>query len=331
MKVAQRAVTLLVLVLLTATVAVEAQQPGKTYRIGWLGQASPSPEVLRIVDAFRQGLRELGYVEGQNIVLEYRWAHGEAERLPDLATELVRLKVDFIIVAATSAVLAARKATLTVPIVMVAGIADPVAQGLAASLARPGGNITGVNMFPGPEIGGKYLEIFKEAVPRLSRVSVLWQPGSASQTLLLKEMEAAARVLGIRLHLTEARTPDVYDSAFSAMTRAGTDGVVILADPNAFLHRKRLADLAVKSHLPSMHSLTELVEAGGLLAYSPNFPDAARRAATYVDKIVKGAKPGDLPIELPTRFDLVINLKTAKALRLTVPQALLQRADRVIQ
>ena len=324
-------VVALTLALLAVPLLAHAQQPGKTYRIGWLGLASPGPEVLRIVDAFRQGLRELGYVEGQNIVLEYRWAHGKAERLPDLATELVRLKVDFIIVAATPAVLAARQATLTVPIVMAAGVADPVAQGLAASLARPGGNITGVNLFPGPEIAGKYLEIFKEAVPRLSRVSVLWNPGNASHPLLLKEMEAAARVLGIRLHPTEARTPDAYDSAFSAMTRAGTDGVVIIGDPNAFLHRKRLADLAAKSRLPSMHSLTELVEAGGLLAYSPNFPDAARRAATYVDKIVKGAKPGDLPIELSTRFDLVINLKTAKALGLTIPPSVLVRANRVIE
>jgi putative ABC transport system substrate-binding protein len=314
-------VVALTLALLAVPLLAHAQQPGKTYRIGWLGLASPGPEVLRIVDAFRQGLRELGYVEGQNIVLEYRWAHGKAERLPDLATELVRLKVDFIIVAATPAVLAARQATLTVPIVMAAGVADPVAQGLAASLARPGGNITGVNLSPGPEIAGKYLEIFKEAVPRLSRVSVLWNPGNATHVLLLR----------IRLHPTEARTPDAYDSAFSAMTRAGTDGVVIIADPNAFLHRKRLADLAAKSRLPSMHSLTELVEAGGLLAYSPNFPDAARRAATYVDKIVKGAKPGDLPIELSTRFDLVINLKTAKALGLTIPPSVLVRANRVIE
>jgi putative ABC transport system substrate-binding protein len=286
---------------------------------------------LRIVNAFRQGLRELGYVEGQNIVLEYRWAHGKAERLPDLATELVRLKVDFIIAASTPAVLAARQATLTVPIVMAGGVADPVAQGLAASLARPGGNITGVNLLAGSEIGGKYLEIFKEAVPRLSRVSVLWNPGNPSHPLLVKEMEAAARVLGIRLHPTEARTPDDYDSAFSAMTRAGADGVFIMTDPNAFLHRKRLADLAAKSRLPSMHSLIEPVEAGGLLAYAANFPDVARRAATYVDKIVKGAKPGDLPIEQPTKFELVINLKTARALGLTVPPSLLQRADQVIE
>ncbi|MBI3030088.1 MAG: ABC transporter substrate-binding protein [Candidatus Rokubacteria bacterium] len=316
---------------LAAPLAADAQQSAKVHRIGWLGQASPGPEVLRIVDAFRQGLRELGYVEGQNLILEYRWAQGKIERLPDLAAELVRLKVDFIIVATTPSAFAARQATSTIPIVMVAGPVDPVAQGLVASLARPGGNVTGLVLLPGPEIAGKYLEIFKEAAPRLSQVAVLWNPGNLGHSVLLREMGPAARVLRLRLHPMEARTPDDFDSAFSAMTRAGADGLVVLADPNTFLHRKRLADLAMKSRLPNMHALTEFVEAGGLIAYSPSFPDVARRAATYVDKIVKGTKPGDLPIELPTRFELVINLKTAKALGVTIPRSMLLRADRVIE
>ena len=321
----------LVLATLAAPHPAAAQQPAKAVRIGWLGQASPGPEVLRIVDAFRQGLGELGYVEGQNFILEYRWAQGKIERLPDLAVELVRLKVDFIIVATTPAAFAARQATSTIPIVMVSGPVDPVGLGLVASLARPGGNVTGLGLFPGPEIAGKYLEIFKEAVPRLSQVAVLWNPGNLTHSVFLRAMEPAARVLRLRLHPTEARTPDDFDSAFSAMNRAGADGLVVLADPNTFLHRKRLADLAVKSRLPSMHNLTELVESGGLIAYSPSFPDQARRAATYVHKILKGAKPGDLPVELPTRFELVINLKTAKTLGLTIPRAMILRADRVIE
>src|SRR5262249_8214268 len=240
--------------------------------------------------------------------------HGMTEQLPRLAAEFVRLKVDFIIVASTPSALAAIHATSIIPIVMVSGGVDPVGQGLVASLARPGGNVTGLVLFPGAEVAGKYLEIFKEAVSRLSHVAVLWNPGNQGHAVLLREMERVTSALKLRLRPIEARTPDDFDSAFSGMTRAGADGVVVLADPSTFLHRKRLAKLAVKSRLPSMHTLTELAEAGGLIAYAPSFEDAARRAATYVDKIVKGANPGDLPVELPTRFNLVINLKTAKAL-----------------
>jgi putative ABC transport system substrate-binding protein len=317
--------------LLTAPLAAEAQQAAKVIRIGWLGQAAPAPEVLRIVDAFRGGLRELGYVDGRNFILEDRWAHGNVERLADLAADLVRSKVDFIIVASAPGTAAAKQATSTIPIVMVSGGVDPVAQGFVASLARPGGNVTGLVLFPGAEVAGKYLEIFKEAVSRLSQIAVLWNPGNQGHSVLLMEMQRLTPVLRLRLHRVEARTPDDFESAFSGMTRAGADGLVVLGDPNTFLHRKRLADLALSRRLPSMHTLTEAVEAGGLIGYSPNFEHAARRAATYVDRIVKGAKPGDLPIEQPTKFELVVNLKTAKALGLTIPPSLLQRADQVIE
>src|SRR5262245_48725762 len=316
---------------LAAPLAVEGQQRGKVVRIGWLGQASPGPEVLRIVDGFKQGLGELGYVEGQNFILEYRWAHGKVERLPDLAADLVRSRVEFIIVATSPSVSAARHATSTIPIVMVSGGVDPVGQGFVASLPRPGGNVTGLALFPGPEVAGKYLQIFKEAVSRLSRVAVLWNPGNSGHTVLLREMERATGALNLRLHPTEARTSDDFDSAFSGMRRAGVDGLVVLADPSTFLHRKRLADLALKSRLPSMHTLAELVEAGGYIAYSPSFHDAASRAGALVDKICKGPTPGDLPIELPTKFELVINLKTAKTLGLTIPQTLLLQATKVIE
>ena len=314
--------------LLAAPLAAGAQQAGRVVRIGWLGLASPGPEVLRIVDAFREGLRALGYVEGQNIAFEYRWADSRSERLPDLAAELVRLKVDIIAVANSLGALAAKQATTTIPIVL-AG-ADPDALGLGASLARPSGNITGVSLVAGPEIGSKYLDLLKEAVPKISRVAVLLRLESPSHVLVLKEMEVAARSLRVQLQPLGVRTPDEFDSAFSAMTRARADALIVFGDPIFFLHRTRLADLTAKNRLPAMYGLTEHAEAGGLMAYSANFADVARRAATYVDKILKGAKPGDLPIELPTRFELVINLKTAKALGLTIPPSLLQRADQVI-
>jgi putative ABC transport system substrate-binding protein len=242
---------------------------------------------------------------------------------------LVLLKVDIIAAASTLGVLAAKQATSTIPIIFLGG--DSNALGLGSRLARPGGNITGVTLVAGPEIGGKYLELLKEALPKISRAALLVRPENSSHALVLKEIEAAARSSKIQLQPVRARTPDELDTAFSAMARARANALIVLADPIFFLHRQRLADLEAKNRLPAMYGLTEHAEAGGLMAYSANFAEVARRAATHVDKILKGAKPGDLPIEQPTMFELVINLKTAKALGLTIPQSLLVRADQVIE
>jgi putative ABC transport system substrate-binding protein len=315
--------------LLAAPLAAEGQRPAKVHRVGWLGLASPGPEVLRIVDGLRQGLREQGYVEGRDIAFEYRWAHGRADQLPDLAAELARLKVDIIVVANTPGAHAAKRATTTIPIVFVGP--DPLSTGLVASLGRPGGNITGVTLVPGPEIVGKYLHLIKEAVPKVSRVAVLWNQGSQIAPLMVREAEVAARALQLQVQSVGVRGADEFEGAFAAMTKERASGVVVLADPVSFLHRKQLAELAARSWLPAMYALAEHVEAGGLMAYSANFAEAARRSAIYVDKILKGARPGDLPVEQPTKFELVINLKTAKALGLTIPPSLLQRADQVIE
>jgi putative ABC transport system substrate-binding protein len=282
-----------------------------------------------LLQAFLRGLRELGWVEGQNIAVEYRWAEGRLERLPELAAELVGLKVDAMLVGGTQAALAAKQATTTIPIVL-AGIGDPVGTGLVASLARPGGNITGLS-FLASELSAKQLELLKEAVPKVSRVAVLWNPTNSFHRLALRDAEAAARSLGVQLQLLEARSPNEFDSAFAVVTRKRAGALLVLADAVFLLHRTRLADLAARSRLPAMYGLTEHAQVGGLMAYAPNFADSFRRAAGYVDKILKGAKPGDLPVEQPTKFDLVINLKTAKALGLTIPQSLLIRADQVIQ
>ena len=312
-----------------APLAAGAQNPTKAVRIGWLGFASPGPEVLRIVGAFKQGLHQLGYAEGQNVAIEYRWAHGQSERLPDLVAELVLLKVDIIAVTNTLGALAAKQATSTIPIILLG--ADANALGLGSRLARPGGNITGVTLVAGPEIGGKYLELLKEAIPKISRAALLVRPENPSHALVLKAIEAAARSSKIQLHPVTARTPDELDIAFSAMARARADALIVLADPIFFRYRQRIADLAAKNRLPAMYGLTEHTEAGGLMAYSANFAEVARHAATHVDKILKGAKPADLPIEQPTKFEFVINLKTAKALGLTIPPSLLLRADQVIE
>jgi len=319
----------LALAILGTPLAAEAQQPAKVHRVGWLGLASPGPEVLRIVDAFRQGLGELGYVEGRDIAFEYRWAHGRADQLPALAAELARLKVDIIVVANTPGAHAAKRATTTIPIVLVGP--DPLSTGLVASLGRPGGNITGVTLLPGPEIVGKYLQLIKEAVPKVSRVAVLWNQGSQMAPLMVREAEVAARALQLQVQSVGVRGADEFEGAFAAMKKERASAVVVLADPDSFLHQKQLAELAARSRLPAMYALTEHVEAGGLMAYSANFAEVARRAAIYVDKILKGAKPGDLPVEQPTKFELVVNLKTAKALGLTIPQSILIWADRVIE
>ena len=312
-----------------APLAAEAQQAGKVYRIGYL--STPTREsVEHGLAAFLRTLRALGWIEGQNLIIEYRWAEGNVERLPALAAELVRGKVDVIVAPAGSAALAAKNATSTIPIVMIFA-SDPVETGLVASLRRPGGNITGTTFTPGPEIFGKQLQILKEAVPHASRVAILSNPADPSFALQVRQVEATARSLGIRLQHVEARGPEEFDSAFAAMARDRADALLVTGTSTFLAHRTRLAELAVKGRLPTMHSFRESVEAGGLMAYAVNMADFVGRSAVYVDKILKGAKPADLPIEQPTKFELIINLKAAKALGITVPQALVLRADEVIQ
>jgi putative ABC transport system substrate-binding protein len=277
-----------------------------------------------------QGLRELGWVDGKNIVIEYRWAEGRADRLPDLAAELVRLKVDVIFAANTSVALAAKNATGTIPIVMATG-GDPVGLGLVASLARPGGNVTGLSFSVGMETVGKGLELLKETVPKVRRVAVLSNPANPSHALAIKNVSDAARAVRMQLQLLEARGPNEFDNAFAAMARERAEALLVVLDPFFGIHRAQLRDLAAKNRLPAMYGSREYPEAGGLMSYGADFRHNFRRSATYVDKILKGAKPADLPIEQPTRFELVINMKTAKALGLTIPQSLLLRADQVIE
>jgi putative ABC transport system substrate-binding protein len=316
--------------LLTTPLDAGAQQSGKIYRIGFLAPGSSSDlRIRRFFEAFRNSLGELGYVEGKNITIESRWAAGKYDRLPGLAAELVRLKMDVLVTNAVPAIRAAKEATSTIPIVM-AGVVDPVATGLVASLARPGGNITGLSVMT-PELVGKQLEMLKEVVPKASRVAVLWNPANLGNAPQLKAAEVAARTLGVRLQPLEARGPSEIDSAFAAMTKEGTDAVVVLVDVMFIDQRSRIANLAATHRLPAAHGTPESVEAGGLMVYGPSFLYNYRRAAVYVDKIFKGAKPADLPIEQPTKFDLVINLKTAKALGLTISPSLLARADEIIQ
>ncbi|HWO06569.1 MAG TPA: ABC transporter substrate-binding protein [Methylomirabilota bacterium] len=313
--------------LLAAPVAAWAQ-PGKVVRIGFLSPASASdPRMRGLLDAFRRGLVELGYVEGRAFRIESRWAEGRYERLPRLAAELVALRVDVILTVAVPAIRAAREATRTIPIVM-ASVVDPVATGLVASLARPGGNITGLSNMA-PDVTGKLLEILKQIVPNASRVAVLWNPGNPGNEPQLRAAEAAGQALGIRLQSLEARTPDDLDPAFAAMARQRADALVVFADVMLNEQRVRIAGLAAAGRLPAVYG--QEGPAGGLITYSANTPDLFRRSATYVDRIVKGAKPGDLPVEQATRFDLVIDLKAARALGLTIPQSLLLRADQVIE
>jgi ABC-type uncharacterized transport system substrate-binding protein len=318
--------------LLAAPLAAEAQ-PATVARIGWLSSGSVnSPEAQVMLNAFEQELRELGYIQGQNIVVEYREAEGDMGRLPSLASDLARLKVDLIVAAATPAARAAQRATGTLPIVAVA-MGDPIADGLVASLARPGGNVTG-NTFLGPELVPKRLELLKEALPRVSRVAALWHPGAygdRTMTDMVKETETVARTLSMHLQFVGVRGPDEFARAFSTMTRGRPDALIMLPSPMLFGERKRIVDLAAKYRLPTMYNNRESVQLGGLIAYGTSLSDLYRRAAVYVGKILKGAKPGDLPVEQPTKFELVINLKTAKALGLTIPPSLLQRADQVIE
>src|SRR2546426_1231822 len=317
-----------ILSLVLAPLAAEAQQAAKVPRIGYLVVDQAASPHLR--EAFLQELRDLGYVEGRDLVIEYRSAEGKSEQLSALAAELVALKVDVIVAPSTVAALAAKQATRTLPIV---SVAIPVASGLVTSLARPGGNVTGLAFFS-PELVGKCLEQLKQAVPGVSRVAALWQPGAHGERTekdMLKGAEVAARALGVRLQFLEARGPADFDRAFSEMTRAGAGALTVLSSAMFNGERRRLVDLAAKNRLPAVYSVREFVDAGGLMAYGANVADLLRRAATYVDKILKGTKLGDLPVEQPTKFELIINLKAAKALGSTIPQPLLLRADEVIQ
>ncbi len=309
--------------------AVQAQSAGTIRRIGYLS-APTRASVQRALEAFLRRLRELGWVEGQNLVIEYRWAEGQIERLPELAAELVRLNVELIVAPSGSAVLAAKNATSSIPIVMIFP-SDPVGSGLVASLSRPGGNVTGTSSTPGSEIAGKQLQILRETSPRSSRIAVLSNPAEPRMEGERRAVEVAARSLGIRLQQLEARGPEEFDSAFAAMARERAEALLVGRDSVFLVHRARIAELAVKARLPTMYSFRESVEAGGLMAYAVNMTDFIGRAAAYVDKILKGAKPADMPIEQPTMFELIVNLKTGKALEITVPQTVLLRADEVIR
>ena len=320
----------LALSLFAALLAAEGQnKAGKVSRIGFLFYGAPGPSAE--VDAFRQGLRELGYIEGQNVTIDYRFASGQVERLPELATELARLKVDVIVTPNTPAAMAAKQATSTIPIVF-AVVADPVGAGLMANFARPGGNITGLSSIS-VQLGGKRLELLKEVAPKASRLAVLYNPSDRSNVLMLKELQESAPALGLTVHPLEVRAPGEFEGAFAAMTRERAHALFVAAGVLTLeqRNRKALVDLATKSRIPAMWGHRQFVDAGGLMSYAVNPYDQLRRAAFYVDKILKGAKPGDLPVEQPTRYELVINLTAAKALGLRIPQSLLGRADQVIE
>src|SRR5215467_2652701 len=309
--------------------SVEAQQPGKVVRIGYLDASTASGSAV-LVDAFRQELSKLGWIEGKNLTIEYRFAKQKFERLPELAADLARLKVDLIVGAATPPAVAAKKATQTIPIITVT-TADPVGSRLVASLAHPGGNVTGLSLVPGLEMSGKQLELLKEAVPKLNQVAVLIDPGNEPTARFLKEAEKAASSLVLHLRAVEAGNADELNSAFSAINEKRPDALLVIASPILSANRTQIARFATSSRLPAMYPYSEFVDAGGLMSYGPHQPDLYRRAATYVDKILKGADPANLPIDQPTKFELVINLKTAKALNLTIPQSVLYRADKVIR
>ncbi len=319
-------IAILALALLSVPLSSEAQRAGKVPRIGWLSH-TPGPNL----EAFRRGLRELGYVEGENVTVEARYAEGREERLPALAAELVRLPVDVIVTAAGNpAVRAAKNATSAIPIVMGQSGVDPVVAGLIVSLARPGGNVTGLTTISA-DLSGKRLELLKEAVPTVSRVAVLWNATNPDKARELRETRVAALALGVSLQSLEVRGPDDFEKAFDAATRGRADALITLHDVLTNSQRARIVHFAAQNRLPTMYEFREWADAGGLMAYGPNVRDMFRRAATYVDKILKGAKPADLPVEQPMRFELVMNLKTARGLGLTIPPFLLFRVDEVIQ
>jgi putative ABC transport system substrate-binding protein len=317
-----------VTVCVTAPRAPSAQSAGKVYRIGFLGNSTAALEA-NLVGPFRDGLRDLGYVEGRNITIEYRWADGKYESFPALVAELVALKVDVIVAAGTPAALAVKRATTTLPVVMVV-VGNPVGTGLAASLARPGGNLTGLASI-GSDLEGKRFELLKEVVPKLSRVAFLVNPANVLHAFSERQAREAAGVLRLKVRLVAVREDEEFDHAFDTIVQERSGALIVLAD-RLFLHnRARIVAFATRARLPGVYPYRELAEAGGLMSFGPNYPDMHRRAAIYVDKILKGAKPADLPIQQPTKFELIINLKTAKALGLTIPPSLLQRADEVIQ
>ncbi len=310
--------------LILAPIAVEGQQGGKVWRIGLISVTHRTGE-----EAFFERLRELGYVEGQNLVTERRYSEGRAERFPEFAAELVRLKVDIIMVGTTPAALAVKSATKTIPIVFPTAI-DPVGAGVVASLARPGGNITGLTT-QAPDLVAKRLQLLKEAIPRLSRIAVLWNAANPANVQPWREAQDAARALGVTLQSQAVRGPTDFERVFAAMARERPDGLLLIVDGLTIQHGKEIVDFVTQKRIPSMLEVPELAAAGGLMSYGPNPVDLWPRAAVLVDKILKGAKPADLPVEQPTKFELVINLKTAKALGLTIPQSLLTRADQVIE
>jgi putative ABC transport system substrate-binding protein len=321
------AICALTLGLIAASPAAEAQEAGKIYRIGFLGNSTVALEA-NLVGPFREALRDLGYIEGRNSQIEYRWAEGKYERFPALIAELISLKVDVIVTAGTPAALAVKKTT-SIPLVMVA-VGDPVGTGLAATLRRPGGNATGLSSIA-PDMEGKRLELLRELLPKLSHVAVLWNPANLFHVGSSKQAREAAQVMGIKVQFFGARSTEELAEAFAAIAQKRPHALVVFAD-RVFLHdRARIVAFAAENHLPAVVTHQELVESGGLMSFGANYPDMHRRAATYVDKILKGAKPGGLPIEQSTRFELVINLRTAKSLRLTIPQSLLLRADRLIE
>jgi putative ABC transport system substrate-binding protein len=315
--------------IVSGPLVIEAQQSGTPPRLGFLAAASrPGRASLR--DSFLLGLKELGWVEGTDVVIEYRWADSRTDRLSELAAELVRLKVDIIFAASTAVAVAAKNATSTIPIVAPT-MSNPVELGLVASIARPGWNVTGLSYSAGLEIFNKQLELLKETVPKVRAVAILSNPANPGHAGTIRDLKVAAGLLGVQLQFLEAQGPKDFAGAFAAMTRERAAALLVVSDPTFDFHGARLAELAAKSRLPAMYGLRTHPEVGGLMSYSPDIRDNFRRAATYVDKILKGAKPGDLPIEQPTKFELVINLKTAKALGLTIPQSILGRADQVIE
>jgi putative ABC transport system substrate-binding protein len=309
-------------------VVTEAQQPKKVSRIGFLGNSTAALEA-NLIGPFREGLRDLGYVEGKNIVIEWRWAEGKYERFPALIAELISSNVEVIVTAGTPASLAVKKATTTIPLVMIA-VGEPVATGLVASLARPGGNITGLTSISS-EIEGKRLELLREVVPKVSHIAVLWNADSPVQVIQEKETRAAAQLLGMKMLSLGVRTLEEIEDAFATIVRERPGALLVLADRLFLHHRAPIMDFATKHRLPGVHAYQELVEAGGLMSYGPSYADMHRRAAYFVDRILKGTKPTDLPVERPRKFELIINLKAAKQIGVTIPNNVLYRADRVIK